>query len=192
VTPTAADEDWPMVARAITDRMRELRLSQQQLAARAGISTATIRVLQRAGGRRAHDETLAALSRALGWPDDYLLAVLLGRPVPVASQETRTGVSNRDDQVAPAAQVYAVVTGARLTHAGPHTAVVYVAFESPAAAQTFARRRGLDDYLISPLVFDTSTEDVDASVPPAVGPFVGRSAEPARSTRSARRRRPAA
>lgn len=191
MTPTAADEDWPMVARAITDRMRELRLSQQQLAARAGISTATIRVLQR-GGRRAHDETLAALSRALGWPDDYLLAMLLGRPVPAASQETRTGVSNLSDQVDPAARVYAVVTGSCPALAGPRTAVVYVAFESPAAAQTFARRRGLDDFLVSPLVFDTSTEDADASAPPAVGPSVGRSAEPAHSTRSARRRRPAA
>ncbi|WP_051467495.1 hypothetical protein [Pseudofrankia saprophytica] len=55
------------------------RTGQRQLAEVSGISVATIRLLQRgAGGRRARDETLAALSRALDWPAEQLVLVLLG------------------------------------------------------------------------------------------------------------------
>ncbi|ORT95121.1 transcriptional regulator, partial [Frankia casuarinae] len=53
------------------------------------VSVATLRELARGtSSRRAQDATLAAISRALGWPDDHLLTVLLGRepdevPLPV-------------------------------------------------------------------------------------------------------------
>ncbi|OHV32236.1 transcriptional regulator [Parafrankia soli] len=60
--------------------MRERRMSQQALAAASGVSVATLRELARGtSSRRAQDSTLAAISRALGWPDDHLLTVLLGR-----------------------------------------------------------------------------------------------------------------
>ncbi|WP_235609343.1 helix-turn-helix domain-containing protein [Frankia casuarinae] len=64
-------------------------MSQQALAAASGVSVATLRELARGtSSRRAQDATLAAISRALGWPDDHLLTVLLGRepdevPLPV-------------------------------------------------------------------------------------------------------------
>jgi len=77
----ATGEDWPAVGQAINARMRERRISQQALAAASGISVATLRELQRGTSRRrAHDTTLVAISRALGWADDHLLVVLLGTP----------------------------------------------------------------------------------------------------------------
>ncbi len=80
VRDTAA-EDWKAVGEAITARMRERRITQQALATASGVSVATLRELQRGTSRRrAHDTTLVAISRALAWPDDHLLTVLLGAP----------------------------------------------------------------------------------------------------------------
>lgn len=89
------DEDWPAVGMAVSTRMRQRRMTQQGLAAASGVSVATLRELQRGtSSRRAQDATLTAISRALGWPDDHLLTVLLGRtpdevplrPLPVDQQ----------------------------------------------------------------------------------------------------------
>ncbi|WP_323132746.1 hypothetical protein [Frankia nepalensis] len=56
-------------------------MSQTRLAALSGVSVATVRVVQRGGGgRRVRDTTLTSLCRALDWPDDHLLHVLLGTP----------------------------------------------------------------------------------------------------------------
>jgi transcriptional regulator with XRE-family HTH domain len=72
-------EDWAAVAGAITARMRELRLTQLDLAGRARVSPATIRELQNnRASRRRYPRTLAALSEALDWPADHLQNVLLG------------------------------------------------------------------------------------------------------------------
>ncbi|MBL7487620.1 helix-turn-helix domain-containing protein [Frankia sp. AgB1.9] len=74
-------EDWLAVANWLNSRMAERRIGQQQLADAAGVSVATVRVLQRgAGGRRVQNETLAAICRALGWPDNHLLRVLVSDP----------------------------------------------------------------------------------------------------------------
>jgi len=58
-----------------------------------------MRVLQRGTGRRARDTTLAALSRALGRPDDYLLRALLGDQTPTvdARQLEATNPPRRSD-----------------------------------------------------------------------------------------------
>jgi len=87
-----AGEDWAAVAEALNARMTACRMSQQRLAETSGISVATIRRLQHgAGRRRARDDTLAALSAALGWPDRHLIRVLLGeRPAHLA--DTQPGV----------------------------------------------------------------------------------------------------
>jgi hypothetical protein len=46
----------------------------------SGVSVATLRQLQHGmTGRRAQNNTLAAISRALDWPDDQLIRVLTGR-----------------------------------------------------------------------------------------------------------------
>jgi DNA-binding Xre family transcriptional regulator len=79
----APDENWHAVGRALNARMATHRIGQQRLADRAGVSVATLRVLQRgSGGRRVQDSTLAAVCRALDWPADYLQCVLLGHPLP--------------------------------------------------------------------------------------------------------------
>ncbi len=73
--------DWPAVAEAINRRLRELDLTQLELAQRSQVSVATIRQLQ--GGsteaRRRHPRTLRALSEALQWSPDHLEAVAAGR-----------------------------------------------------------------------------------------------------------------
>jgi transcriptional regulator with XRE-family HTH domain len=86
VADTAADEargdgDWAAVASAINARVATLRMTQLDLAAKSGVSPATIREIQHNNRpRRRYGRTLAALSEALDWPADHLDAVLAGRP----------------------------------------------------------------------------------------------------------------
>jgi transcriptional regulator with XRE-family HTH domain len=73
-------EDWVAVAEAITGRMRELKLSQRDLAVHSNVSVATIREIQRHRiNRRRNPRTLESLSESLGWPRQHLDAVLNGR-----------------------------------------------------------------------------------------------------------------
>jgi hypothetical protein len=73
-------EDWVGVAEAITGRMRELELSQRDLAVHANVSVATIREIQRHRiKRRRNPRTLESLSESLGWPRQHLDSVLNGR-----------------------------------------------------------------------------------------------------------------
>jgi transcriptional regulator with XRE-family HTH domain len=73
-------EDWVAVAEAITGRMRELKLSQRDLAVQSNVSVATIREIQRHRiSRRRNPRTLESLSETLGWPRQHLDAVLNGR-----------------------------------------------------------------------------------------------------------------
>jgi len=72
-------EDWTAVARAISNRMAELRATQMEIAAKARISLTTLRELQHnINPRRRRPQTLTALSEALGWPPDYLATTLHG------------------------------------------------------------------------------------------------------------------
>jgi transcriptional regulator with XRE-family HTH domain len=92
-------ENWPAVAAALGARMDACRLSQQELASQAGVSVATLRVLQRgAGERRVQNTTLAAVSRALGLPGDHLLRVLLDQPVPEVAAEVGVAWATPDAQ----------------------------------------------------------------------------------------------
>lgn len=70
-------ENWSAVAEAVNRRMAERRVGQQQLAELSGVSVSTIRLVQHGAGRRVQNKTLAAIARGLGWPDDYLVRVLL-------------------------------------------------------------------------------------------------------------------
>ncbi len=73
-------QDWVAVAGAITGRMRELKLSQRDLAVQSNVSVATIREIQRHRiSRRRNPRTLESLSETLGWPRQHLDAVLNGR-----------------------------------------------------------------------------------------------------------------
>lgn len=91
---TAKDTDgWAAVAAAINARVAALRMTQLDLAAKSGVSPATIREIQHnQRPRRRYGRTLAALSEALDWPADHLDAVLTGRPAP-------TGDSTVNDPV---------------------------------------------------------------------------------------------
>lgn len=76
--PEKDKEDWQAVAAAINARMSVQRIGQQELADRAGISVSTLRLVQHGANRRVRNKTLAAIARALDWPDDHLLRVLTG------------------------------------------------------------------------------------------------------------------
>ena len=72
-------KDWDAVAQAIDGRMRELDLTQAQLAASAHVSLETVRELRNnLRPRRRNPRVLAAVSEALGWSTDHLASVLEG------------------------------------------------------------------------------------------------------------------
>jgi len=73
-------EDWAAVAVALNDQMARRRIGQQDLARVSGVSVSTLRELQHGAGRRVQNKTLTAIARALGWPDDHLIRVLLAGP----------------------------------------------------------------------------------------------------------------
>lgn len=66
------------MADALNVRMATLRIGQQALAEVSGVSVATLRQLQHgAQRRRVQNATLTAVARALDWPHDHLIRVLL-------------------------------------------------------------------------------------------------------------------
>jgi DNA-binding Xre family transcriptional regulator len=70
-------EDWAAVAVALNERMAARRVGQQELATLSGVSVSTLRQVQHGAGRRVQNKTLAAISRALNWPEGYLTDVLV-------------------------------------------------------------------------------------------------------------------
>jgi len=81
-------ENWAAVARAVSDRVRELGWRQRELADRSRVSVAVVREIQRhTVERRRSRRTLEALSVALGWEPEHLDGVLKshaqrhGRPI---------------------------------------------------------------------------------------------------------------
>src|SRR5690348_10973934 len=54
-------EDWAGVAHALNERMASLRVGQQELAQRSGVSVSTLRQLQHGASRRVQNRTLAAI-----------------------------------------------------------------------------------------------------------------------------------
>jgi len=73
-------QDWQAVGTAIGARLDEQGMTMTELAARAGVSLTTVRELVHVlSTRRRQPRTLAAVSTALGWPDDHLGKVLRGK-----------------------------------------------------------------------------------------------------------------
>lgn len=80
-------EDWSAVARAINERVTELGWRQRELAERSQVSQAIVRELQHNKiQRRRSTRTLEALSLALGWHPQHLLALLHGRRPPALDE----------------------------------------------------------------------------------------------------------
>jgi DNA-binding Xre family transcriptional regulator len=73
----ADGEDWGAVAVELNRQMARRRIGQQDLARISGVSVSTLRQLQHGAGRRVQNKTLTAIARALGWPDEHLIHVLL-------------------------------------------------------------------------------------------------------------------
>lgn len=73
-------KDWGAVAEAMKSRLGELDMTQAELIQRSRLAPMTIReLLHNTAQRRRSDQTLAAVSEALGWPAGYLRAVAEGR-----------------------------------------------------------------------------------------------------------------
>ena len=85
---------WAAVADAINTRLAELKMTQQELAQRSGVSVATLRQLQRNyQPKRRNPRTLAAISEGLRWPAHHLSRVLEGvAPEPPADVEAMQAV----------------------------------------------------------------------------------------------------
>jgi transcriptional regulator with XRE-family HTH domain len=76
-------EDWAAVAQAISRRMTELGINQRELIERSQVSKATVGELyHNSAQRRRSIRTLEALSMALEWHPQYLVAVLRGQRSP--------------------------------------------------------------------------------------------------------------
>jgi len=89
-------ENWAAVARAISDRIRELGWRQRELAERSHVSIAVVREIQRhTVERRRSRRTLEALSVALGWEPERLEQVLKG----LKDQPRRGGTDTAPDSV---------------------------------------------------------------------------------------------
>lgn len=72
--------DWAAVAQAMKTRLAELDMTQAELIQRSRLAPMTIReLLFNTAERRRSDQTLAAVSEALGWPPGYLRAISEGR-----------------------------------------------------------------------------------------------------------------
>lgn len=80
-------ENWAAVANAISERLTELGMRQRELADRSGVSQAIVREIQRnTVQRRRSDRTLEALSTALQWHPQHLLALLHNRKPPAVGE----------------------------------------------------------------------------------------------------------
>jgi transcriptional regulator with XRE-family HTH domain len=71
--------NWAAVGDAITAQLNEIGMQQKDLAAKSRVSVATIREIQAGKARRRGPRVLEDISKALGWPADYLPNLLQGK-----------------------------------------------------------------------------------------------------------------
>lgn len=97
---------WTELARAVVKRRSQLGLTQEQITARGGPSTATLRLIESAGQESYRGRTLFALDLALGWDEGTSLAISRGevdgdwpaRVMPVTrDRDEPPGHSGEDD-----------------------------------------------------------------------------------------------
>jgi transcriptional regulator with XRE-family HTH domain len=83
---------WADVAKVVNDRMNERAITQRELAERSGVSVATLRKIQGGGEQQRTRATLANISRALGFSDDYLWRVSQGDTPAAGSDDGLTAL----------------------------------------------------------------------------------------------------
>lgn len=95
-------EDWQAVAAAVNQRMAALRIGQQELVRLSGVSVSTVRLIQHGSSRRVQNKTLEALARALDWPEDHLIKILVttsvSTPAPAPVEDRVVVVLERIEQ----------------------------------------------------------------------------------------------
>jgi transcriptional regulator with XRE-family HTH domain len=69
--------NWDAVAKVVNGRMQDRGITQRELAEVSGVSPATLRQIQQGVPRQRSRATLAAISRALGFPEDHLREISL-------------------------------------------------------------------------------------------------------------------
>ena len=72
------DWDWTALATALKDRRNDLRLTQEELAERAGVHTGTIKDYEAGKAYTRMPKSWSALERALGWASGSARDVLQG------------------------------------------------------------------------------------------------------------------
>jgi transcriptional regulator with XRE-family HTH domain len=72
-------QNWAAVGATITERLAELPMQQNELAAKSNVSVAAIREIQRGIERHRRPRMLREISVALDWPENHLENVLQGR-----------------------------------------------------------------------------------------------------------------
>lgn len=82
--------NWTDVAKVVNERMGERGITQQELAERSGVSTATLRKIQGGDEQKRTRSTLASISRALGLGDDYLWRVSRGEALDASDGDLST------------------------------------------------------------------------------------------------------
>ncbi len=90
---------WAEIGAAVRSRRQQLGLTQLDLAARAGLSEATVRVLETARRQSYRAANLRAIAVALEWPEDAFSRLAAGLPAEGPSPERPTA-GTIDDRVA--------------------------------------------------------------------------------------------
>ena len=84
--------DWHHLAQQVRDRREELGLTQENLAALGGPSTATLRLIENAAARSYRAKTLRQLEAALGWQEQSARRILAGlKPVLLDDIDSQDG-----------------------------------------------------------------------------------------------------
>ena len=87
------------MAELVLDRRSELKLTQEEVAYRAGVSVSTIRLIETVGRDNYRSATLSAVSEALGLPRNTLLAISRGEDPSDGAKPDRSPADDVTDRL---------------------------------------------------------------------------------------------
>lgn len=79
--------DHQRVADAVIAARDALNMTQDDLAARAGVSDSTLRSIEQAAGRRTHQANISKIEQALGWDSGTIAAIAHGGAAPISQAD---------------------------------------------------------------------------------------------------------